>query len=103
VLTNSHPARQDERHDSHFCSITSLSRREQVKDLVEHAVDSFGRVDAIINNAGLMPLSPLEALRVVSPRTAQTVSEEFTELPRRLLLGNRASAKLRSEVPKEQR
>jgi NADP-dependent 3-hydroxy acid dehydrogenase YdfG len=82
---------------------TDVTDYEQVRHLVDHAVQIHGRVDAIINNAGLMPLSPLEALRVVSPRTAQRVSEEFTELPRRLLLGNRASAKLRSEVPKEQR
>jgi len=43
---------------------TDVTDREQVENLVKHAVDSFGRVDAIINNAGLMPLSPLEALKV---------------------------------------
>ena len=43
---------------------TDVTDREQVENLVKHAVDSFGRVDVIINNAGLMPLSPLEALKV---------------------------------------
>jgi NADP-dependent 3-hydroxy acid dehydrogenase YdfG len=43
---------------------TDVTDREQVENLVKHTVDSFGRVDAIINNAGLMPLSPLEALKV---------------------------------------
>lgn len=28
------------------------------------AVEEFGRLDVIVNNAGLMPLSPLSALKV---------------------------------------
>jgi NADP-dependent 3-hydroxy acid dehydrogenase YdfG len=43
---------------------TDVTDREQVENLVKHAVQTHGRVDAIINNAGLMPLSPLEALKV---------------------------------------
>lgn len=43
---------------------TDVTDREQVKRLVDHAVRAHGRVDAVINNAGLMPLSPLEALKV---------------------------------------
>ena len=43
---------------------TDVTDREQVENLVQHAVQTYGRVDAIINNAGLMPLSPLEALKV---------------------------------------
>jgi NADP-dependent 3-hydroxy acid dehydrogenase YdfG len=43
---------------------TDVTDREQVENLVKHAAQTHGRVDAIINNAGLMPLSPLEALRV---------------------------------------
>jgi NADP-dependent 3-hydroxy acid dehydrogenase YdfG len=43
---------------------TDVSDYEQVRHLVDHAVQTHGRVDAIINNAGLMPLSPLEALKV---------------------------------------
>jgi NADP-dependent 3-hydroxy acid dehydrogenase YdfG len=35
-----------------------------VKKLVDSAVQSFGRVDVIINNAGVMPNSPLERLKV---------------------------------------
>jgi NADP-dependent 3-hydroxy acid dehydrogenase YdfG len=35
-----------------------------VKNLVDRAVKSHGRVDAIINNAGLMPQSLLERLKV---------------------------------------
>jgi NADP-dependent 3-hydroxy acid dehydrogenase YdfG len=43
---------------------TDVTDREQDENLVKHAAQTHGRVDAIINNAGLMPLSPLEALRV---------------------------------------
>jgi NADP-dependent 3-hydroxy acid dehydrogenase YdfG len=43
---------------------TDVTRREQVEALVDAAVDTFGRVDVMINNAGLMPHSPLERLKV---------------------------------------
>jgi NADP-dependent 3-hydroxy acid dehydrogenase YdfG len=36
----------------------------QVKHLVDHAVKTHGRIDVILNNAGLMPLSPLERLKI---------------------------------------
>jgi NADP-dependent 3-hydroxy acid dehydrogenase YdfG len=43
--------------------ITDVTKREQVDALVKGTVDTFGKVDVIINNAGLMPLSKLENLR----------------------------------------
>ncbi|KRG73473.1 oxidoreductase [Stenotrophomonas chelatiphaga] len=41
-----------------------VSVREQVQDLIDRTVAAYGRVDVIINNAGVMPLSPLAALKV---------------------------------------
>jgi NADP-dependent 3-hydroxy acid dehydrogenase YdfG len=43
---------------------TDVSRRDQVKKLVDAAVQTFGRIDAMINNAGLMPQAPLERLKI---------------------------------------
>lgn len=43
---------------------TDVTDREQVKALVDAAVERFGRVDVMINNAGLMPVSLLERLKV---------------------------------------
>ncbi|MDL2399611.1 SDR family oxidoreductase [Rhizobium mayense] len=43
---------------------TDVTRFEQVKRLVDQAVKLHGRIDVIINNAGLMPHSPLERCKV---------------------------------------
>jgi NADP-dependent 3-hydroxy acid dehydrogenase YdfG len=37
---------------------------EQMQEFLKAAQSRFGRVDAVINNAGVMPLSPLEALKI---------------------------------------
>jgi NADP-dependent 3-hydroxy acid dehydrogenase YdfG len=43
---------------------TDVTQHEQVRRLVDHAVRSHGRIDVIINNAGLMPQAPLERLKI---------------------------------------
>jgi NADP-dependent 3-hydroxy acid dehydrogenase YdfG len=43
---------------------TDVTDREQVKALVDAAVQAFERIDVILNNAGLMPQAPLERLKV---------------------------------------
>jgi NADP-dependent 3-hydroxy acid dehydrogenase YdfG len=43
---------------------TDVTQCEQVRHLVDHAARSHGRIDVIINNAGLMPHSPLERGKV---------------------------------------
>jgi NADP-dependent 3-hydroxy acid dehydrogenase YdfG len=41
-----------------------VTQRDQVKNLVDTAVREYGRIDVMINNAGLMPQSLLESLKV---------------------------------------
>jgi NADP-dependent 3-hydroxy acid dehydrogenase YdfG len=43
---------------------TDVTDREQVKRLVDAAAEAFGRIDVMINNAGLMPQSRLEHLKI---------------------------------------
>jgi NADP-dependent 3-hydroxy acid dehydrogenase YdfG len=43
---------------------TDVTQPEQVKALVDAAVQAYGRVDVMLNNAGLMPHSPLERLKI---------------------------------------
>ncbi len=43
---------------------TDVADRGQVQRLVDAAVEAYGRVDVLINNAGLMPQSLLASLRV---------------------------------------
>ena len=43
---------------------TDVTDRDQVRHLVDTAVEEFGRIDVMLNNAGLMPLAPLERLKI---------------------------------------
>ncbi|MBS0986506.1 SDR family oxidoreductase [Acetobacter thailandicus] len=43
---------------------TDVTQPEQVQALVDSAIKLHGRIDVIINNAGLMPHSPLEKCRI---------------------------------------
>jgi NADP-dependent 3-hydroxy acid dehydrogenase YdfG len=43
---------------------TDVTHYAQVKNLVDTTVQKFGRIDVMINNAGLMQQSPLERLKV---------------------------------------
>lgn len=42
---------------------TDVTRKEQVEALIKTAVDKFGRVDVLLNNAGLMQQSRLDSLK----------------------------------------
>jgi NADP-dependent 3-hydroxy acid dehydrogenase YdfG len=43
---------------------TDVTNFDDLKRLVEATVQTWGRIDVIINNAGLMPHSPLERLKI---------------------------------------
>ena len=44
--------------------VTDVKERSQVEDLAKATKDAYGRIDVLVNNAGLMPLSPLAATKV---------------------------------------
>ena len=44
--------------------VTDVTDRKQVESLAAATKKKFGRIDVLINNAGLMPLAPLDALKV---------------------------------------
>ncbi|WP_419883481.1 SDR family oxidoreductase [Peribacillus sp. B-H-3] len=39
--------------------VTDVTSHEQMEELAQIALDEFGKIDVMINNAGLMPLSPV--------------------------------------------
>ena len=41
-----------------------VSKRADVEALIRGAVESFDRVDVIVNDAGIMPIAPIDALKV---------------------------------------
>ncbi len=46
--------------------IVDVTRAEEVQAFTEAAISRFGRVDVLISNAGIMPISPLAALQTVA-------------------------------------
>ncbi len=43
---------------------TDVTRREDLERLVQKAITHFGRVDVLVNNAGLMASAPMSKLKV---------------------------------------
>jgi NADP-dependent 3-hydroxy acid dehydrogenase YdfG len=44
--------------------VTDVVDRAQVEALAQKTLSTYGRIDVLVNNAGLMPLSPLDELKV---------------------------------------
>lgn len=43
--------------------VTDVTIKEQVTALVDKAVNTFGKIDVIVNNAGIMPIAPITEVR----------------------------------------
>jgi NAD(P)-dependent dehydrogenase (short-subunit alcohol dehydrogenase family) len=41
-----------------------VTKRPEVEALIKGAIDSFGRVDVLVNNAGIMQIAPIQLLKV---------------------------------------
>lgn len=44
--------------------LTDVTDAKQVQAMVQDTIDCFGRIDVLVNNAGVMPVSPLIALKI---------------------------------------
>lgn len=44
--------------------VTDVTERDQMQALAQATLDAYDRIDVLVNNAGLMPLSPLDKLKV---------------------------------------
>lgn len=44
--------------------VTDVSSHEEMEELAAYALKEFGRIDVMVNNAGIMPLSPISQLKV---------------------------------------
>ncbi|WP_339758933.1 SDR family oxidoreductase [uncultured Hoeflea sp.] len=44
--------------------VTDVTRREDVEGLVALAIEKYGKLDVLVSNAGIAPISPLDDLRV---------------------------------------
>jgi NADP-dependent 3-hydroxy acid dehydrogenase YdfG len=44
--------------------VTDVTSNEQMEELAEYALKEFGKIDVMVNNAGLMPLSPLHEKKI---------------------------------------
>ncbi|MCE7053149.1 SDR family oxidoreductase [Algoriphagus sp. AGSA1] len=43
--------------------VTDVTSKEQVQRLVDIAIATYGKIDVLINNAGIMPIAPLSEVR----------------------------------------
>ena len=44
--------------------LTDVTRRADTQQLADFALEKYGRIDVMINNAGVMPLSPMSSMKV---------------------------------------
>ncbi len=48
-----------------------VTKRAELEALIKGAVDSFGRVDVMVNNAGIMLIAPIKLLQVPTRRSCR--------------------------------
>src|SRR6266478_5388732 len=56
---------------------TDVKRREDLSNLVGLAIERYGKLDVLVNNAGVAPISPLDELRVKDWEEMMSISKVF--------------------------
>ena len=46
--------------DSSIYNVTDVTSKDQMQALADYGIKNFGRIDSLVNNAGIMPLSLLK-------------------------------------------
>lgn len=44
--------------------VTDVASNEQMEELANYALEAFGKIDVMVNNAGIMPLSPVHEKKI---------------------------------------
>jgi NADP-dependent 3-hydroxy acid dehydrogenase YdfG len=44
--------------------VTDVASHEQMEELADYALQAFGKIDVMVNNAGVMPLSPVHEKKI---------------------------------------
>jgi len=58
-------AKEIEANDGKALAVpVDVTVRAQVEGLVQKAITTYGRIDVLVNNAGIMPIAPLALLKV---------------------------------------
>jgi NAD(P)-dependent dehydrogenase (short-subunit alcohol dehydrogenase family) len=56
--------RELEQHGDVFAQTCDLRKRKQVNTFIESVLDTFGRIDVLINNAGVIMVAPVEEMNL---------------------------------------
>ncbi len=57
-----------------------VAKRADAEVFIKGAVESFGRIDVIVNNTGIMPIAPIEVASALAYALSRPAEEEIDEV-----------------------